>query len=133
MAQIASIAITGAVTNAVTPAVGTGPTAQAGATVQIDFVYGSGGTSGKVWVQTSFDGGATWIDIANMTFLLANKQRLMNLASRTVVTTPYAATDGTLADDTVKDGLIGAIYRTKLTTVGTYAATTLTVTVLPQP
>jgi hypothetical protein len=98
--------------------------------VVIDFVYGSGGTSGKVWVQTSLDGGTTWVDIANMTFLLASKKRVMNLTS-SPITAPYTPTDGTLADDTVRDGLTGGVYRTKLTTIGTYAATTLSVTVIP--
>lgn len=100
--------------------------------VQIDFAYGSGGTSGVVYVQTSLDGGSTWIDIVNMTFLLASKSRLHNLTSRTAITTPYTITDGTLASDTTKDGVIGPVYRTKLTTVGTYAGgTTITVNVLP--
>lgn len=126
-----ALAITTAVTGVNSAAVGSGTGAAGSVLIQIDFVYGSGGTSGKVWVQTSLDGGATWIDIANMTFTTASKSRVMNLSSRTVITTPYQGTDGTLADDTVKDGIVGATYRTKLTTIGTYAATTLSVTVLP--
>ena len=125
-----ALAITTAVTNATSAVVGSGSGLPGGLLVQIDFVYGSGGTSGKVWLQTSLDG-STWCDIANMTFLTASKSRVMNLSADTPVTTPYAATDGTLADDTVKDGIIGGIYRCKYTTIGTYAATTLTVTILP--
>ena len=125
-----ALAITTAVTNATSGVVGSGSGAPGGLLIDIDFVYGSGGTSGKVWLQTSLDGSA-WVDIANMTFTTASKRRLMNLSADTVVSTPYVATDGTLADDTVKDGIIGAVYRTKLTTIGTYAATTLSVTILP--
>lgn len=127
-----TLAITTAVTAVNSTAVSLGAGTPGEVSIQIDFVYGSGGTSGKVWVQTSLDGGTTWCDIANMTFLLASKSRIMNLSAHTVIATPYAATDGTLADDTVKDGILGPIYRTKLTTIGTYAATTLTVTVNPE-
>jgi hypothetical protein len=123
--------ITTAVTGVTSAVVGSGSGAPGGLLIDIDFVYGSGGTSGKVWVQTSLDG-SSWVDIANMTFTTASKRRLMNLSADTPVTTPYTATDGTLADDTVKDGLIGAIYRAKYTTVGTYGGgTTLSVTILP--
>lgn len=122
--------ITTAVTAAVSGTVGSSSAVPGGLLIDIDFVYGSGGTSGKVWLQTSLDG-STWVDIANMAFTTASKRRLMNLSADTVVSTPYAATDGTLADDTVKDGIIGGVYRTKLTTIGTYAATTLSVTILP--
>jgi hypothetical protein len=30
--------------------------------LQANFVYGSGGTTVDAWVQTSIDGGNTWID-----------------------------------------------------------------------
>lgn len=128
---IDALAITTAVSAVVSAPVSSGVNG-ASALIQIDFVYGSGGTSGKVWVQTSLDG-STWIDAANMTFTTASKSRLQNISSRTVITTPYTVTDGTLTDDTVHDGVIGTFWRTKLTTVGTYAATSLTVTVLPGP
>jgi hypothetical protein len=129
MKVIDAVAITtaGSVTS---PVVGSGAGSPGSLLVQIDFVYGSGGTSGKVWLQTSLDG-STWIDIANMTFLLASKSRIYNFSADTPITTAYVITDGTLADDTAKDGIIGEIYRCKYTTVGTYAASTLSVTILP--
>jgi hypothetical protein len=124
-------AITTAVTGAASAPIGSGTGSSAGLLVQVDFVYGSGGTSGKCWVQTSLDG-STWVDIANMTFTTASKSRVMNLSSDTPVTTPYVVTDGTLADDTTKDGIIGSVFRTKLTTVGTYAGgTAITATIVP--
>jgi len=124
-----ALPITTAVTNATSAAVGSSAAVPGGLLVQIDFVYGSGGTSGKVWLQTSLDG-SSWIDIANMTFTTASKSRIYNLSADTAFVTPYTITDGTLADDTAKDGIIGGVYRTKLTTIGTYAATTLSVTIL---
>lgn len=103
-------------------------------TLVFDFVYGSGGTTAKVWVQTSLDGGTTWVDIANLACTTASKKRIVNLSAKTPVTTPYTPTDGTLADDTVKDGIIGPLFRTKLTTTGTYAdSTTVTVTAVAKP
>ena len=69
-----------------------------------------------------------------MAFTTATKRRLHNLRASTPVTTPYTMTDGTLTDDTCKDGIIGNIYRVKVTTIGTYAgSTTLTVTAIAQP
>lgn len=123
------------ITTAVTGSASTAVEALAGDVgallLTIDFVYGSGGTSGKAWVQTSLDGGTTWIDIACMTFLLASKKRIINLSSLTPVTTHYDPLEGTLADDTAKDGILGSLFRVKRTTVGTYAGgTTLTVSAL---
>lgn len=84
------------------------------------FSYGSGGTTLKAWVQTSFDGGATWMDIANFAATTAAKSRLYNLID-SAVTTIATPTDGTLADDTSVGGFLGPIYRVKYTTTGTYA------------
>jgi len=93
--------------------------------IQCDFTYGSGGTTVKVWVQTSFDAGTTWVDIANFAHTTASLRRLYNLSALTPVTTVYTATDGTLADNTAKDGLIGDQLRVKMTTTGTYAGGTI--------
>lgn len=92
--------------------------------IHCNFTYGSGGTSAKVWVQTSFDGGTTWVDVANFAHLTTSLRRVYNLSALTPVTTVYTATDGTLADDTCKDGLIGDQLRVKFTSTGTYAGTT---------
>lgn len=95
--------------------------------LQAKFTYGSGGTTAKVWVQTTFDQGATWVDIANFAFTTASLTRLYHLtaAAASTIVTP---TDGTLADGTAVNGLIGSNLRCKLTTTGTYAATTVVVT-----
>ena len=88
------------------------------------FDYGSGGTTAKVWVQTSFDGGTTWVDIANFAHTTSDLSRVYNLSALTPITTVYTVTDGSLADDTAKDGLIGDRLRVKFTSTGTYAGTT---------
>lgn len=92
--------------------------------IQFNFTYGSAGTSVKAWVQTSFDAGVTWVDIANYAGTNVSEPKLYNLTSSTPVTTIYLATDGTLADNTSKDGLIGNQLRVKFTSTGTYATNT---------
>lgn len=134
MANIATIPITTAVTASASAAVSAGTPTSASATIQVNFVYGSGGTTFSVWVQTSIDGGTTWIDVCNMSGTTANLLRLQTVSSRTPITTPYAPLDGSLTANTVHDGIIGSLWRTKLTTTGTYAGnTSLSVDVLPGP
>src|SRR3990167_8751690 len=87
--------------------------------LQAVFVYGSGGTTATAWVQTSLDGGTTWFDIANFAFTTTTANRMYNLtaAAVTAIATP---TDGTLGDNTSLNGFLGAQFRVKLTTTGTY-------------
>ncbi|HEX9526635.1 MAG TPA: hypothetical protein VF951_03995 [Streptosporangiaceae bacterium] len=97
--------------------------------LQAVFTYGSGGTTAKAWVQTSFDRGTTWVDIATFAFLLASATKISAVKSAIAVAAAYVPTDGTLADDTIKDGLLGDRLRVKYTSTGTYGTnTTLAVT-----
>jgi hypothetical protein len=84
------------------------------------FVRAAGGTSCKVFLQTSLDDGATWIDIAQNAFLTttANKIAAVKTAIARAVATPG---DGTLADDTIVDGFIGDRLRAKYIVAGTYS------------
>jgi hypothetical protein len=101
--------------------------------IQGMFVYGSGGTAVDTWVQTSVDEGVTWTDVANCHFTTANARFLFNLSALTPVVTEYVPTDGTLAANTAKDGLLGPLWRCKTTTTGTYAGgTVLRVDVAPR-
>ena len=84
---------------------------------QVNFVYGSGGTSGTVWLQTSFDGGATWCDVAAIALATANLRTLFNVSSLTPKTTAAAATDGTLAAGTINDGVVGSQWRDRKSVV----------------
>ena len=107
--------------------VGTVVTGLAGmlaASLQGRFVYGSGGTACKLYWQTSFDQGTTWLDVACMTFGTANETDLVNVSGLTPKTSVVTPTDGALADDTVVDGLLGDRLRAKVVSTGTYATST---------
>lgn len=123
IAVLASTTITTAVTGTTSTAIDL-PANIRNLTVQCNFTYGSGGTTAKFWVQTSFDKGTTWVDIANFAHTTASLNRVYNLSSSTAVTTVYTVTDAALADNTCKDGLIGDRIRVKYTTTGTYAGGT---------
>jgi hypothetical protein len=93
-------------------------------TLEAAYQYGSGGASASVLVQTSFDGGTTWRDIARFDFtnVPATKHcNLEGLLSKAV--TAYAA----LAAEGVYDGVLGNYLRAVITTVGVNANTTLSV------
>jgi|ERR1700687_5470353 len=95
--------------------------------LQANFTYGSGGTSADAYVQTSADGGNSWGDVANFHFLLASARVLsvLTLSPSTAVAPGYVPTDGTLAANTVKDGIFGSMFRVKYVTVGVYGGGTL--------
>jgi len=84
------------------------------------FTRAAGGTTATAWVQTSLDGGTTWMDIASFAFTTTTADRAYNLtaAAVTAIATP---TDGTLGDNTSVNGFLGAQFRVKLTTTGTYS------------
>ena len=112
-------AVTAALSTAVTDVVGVNVL-----TCQATFLYGSGGTNVKAWVQTTFDQGVTWVDIMTFAFTTTAAQKISSVRSSTVVTAAYVPTDATLADDTLKDGLIGSQIRIKYTSTGIYAGAT---------
>jgi hypothetical protein len=92
------------------------------------FTYGSGGTTADAYVQTSLDGGVTWLDIAQFHLTTSSQNFVYNLSSATPVTTEYTGTDGSLGANTSKDGVLGPLVRVKWSTTGTYAGgTTLVV------
>jgi hypothetical protein len=99
--------------------------------IQCNFTYGSGGTSVDAYIQTSLDGGTTWIDVAECNLLLASARKGFNVAGLTGGTSPLAFTDGALTANTaLAQGIMGNKWRVKYTTVGTYAGgTTLNVDV----
>mgnify|MGYP001563718778 CR=1 FL=1 len=99
------------------------------ANVEIKFTYGAGGTNCKVYVQTSLDQGTSWIDVICMLWELASETKVFNLSGLTAKTTGATPSDGSLADDTVVDGILGDRWRTKLTTTGTYSSNTTSVAV----
>lgn len=88
--------------------------------VQGNFTYDSGGTTVTAYLQTSLDNGATWVDIAQFSFATASARFIYNLNCQTPVTTEYVPTDGSLAANTSKDGILGNQFRVKYQTTGTY-------------
>ncbi len=93
------------------------------ATLSVNFVYGSGGTTCIVTVETSLDQGTTWTEVARFAFgNSASEQNQVNLSGLTPVTTVY--TPAALSSDSVKDGILGDRWRAKVTSTGTYAGNT---------
>lgn len=125
MAALVSQVITTALTAAVTTPLQIDPYRPSSLALYANFVYGSGGLTATAWVQTSHDGGLTWMDVANFAFTTSSAKAIVNLSATTVVSTTASITDGTLASNTVVDGILGTLYRGKLTTTGTYATGTV--------
>jgi hypothetical protein len=112
--------LAGAVTNDVTAGVFAPPTGRAESlSLYCIFTRAGGGTTTQAWVQTSFDGGTTWMDIAVFAFTTTTATRAYHLTAA-AVTSIATPTDGSLADNTSVNGFLGPIFRVKLTTVGTY-------------
>lgn len=120
---LASLGITAALTaSALTPIEDLdGMTA---VTIEASFAYGSGGTTCKAKVQTTFDGGTTWRDIAEFDFTTASAVKFANLSGLlSKAVTAYTA----LSAEGVIDGVLGDQLRVEVTSTGTYVATTLSV------
>ncbi len=109
--------------------------------VEANFTYGSGGTTVDIWIQTSLDGGSTWLDIMQFAFLTTTLRKIhacslavMGGASAdAALRTNITPTDGTLGDNLIIDGILGDMLRAKITTVGTYAgSTTLSINAHPK-
>lgn len=92
------------------------------ATLSVNFVYGSGGTTCIVTVETTLDQGTTWTEVARFAFATASEHNQVNLSGLTPVTTVY--TPAALSSDSVKDGILGDRWRAKVTSTGTYAGNT---------
>lgn len=87
--------------------------------IQCTITVAGGGTTAKAWLQTTLDGGTTWMDIASCAFTTSTATRAYNLTAA-AVTSIATPTDGTLADNTAVNGFLGPQFRVKLTTTGTY-------------
>ncbi len=102
--------------------------------VEANFTYGSSGTTVDIWIQTSLDGGSTWIDIMQFPFLLASVRQIhtCTLGGLVAERTDITPVDGTLGDNLIVDNVLGDMLRAKITTTGTYAATTLSLNAHPK-
>lgn len=93
-------------------------------TLEASFQWGSGGTSCSAVVQTTFDGGTIWRDIARFDFTTATAVKHCNLEGLlSKAVTSYAV----LASEGVYDGVLGDELRAVVTSVGTYVNTVLSV------
>lgn len=102
-----------------------GPVMADGLVAEAIFDYGSGGTTAKIWIQTSLDGGTTWIDIISLAFLLADASKVSAISTLIApAAQAFSPSDGALADNTVIQGVLGDRIRAKLVTTGTYAGST---------
>lgn len=99
--------------------------------IQTKFNYGSGGTTCKVFLQTSFDDGVTWIDVVCQPFTTAILKAVSAICKFIAPgTQSFAPVTGALADSTVVNGVFGTRWRLQIVSVGTYAATTVDVDVI---
>lgn len=92
------------------------------------FLYGAGGTNVTAYVQTSLDGGATWVDIIAFQFTTAALSKMAavsaDVAFAASAYVPIAPTDGTLTANTSVQGILGDRIRLKYVTTGTYSGVT---------
>lgn len=94
-------------------------------TIDLQFLYGSGGATVDAWVQVSLDGQQTYQDAVHHQFTTASARRQYNITTKTPVTAPVTPGDGVLATDSAIDGILGPDWRLKYTSTGTYAGTQL--------
>lgn len=92
--------------------------------LQCSFNYGAGGTSCSVYVQTSFDGGITFCDVANFTFTTNSANSYYNISGLTPVTQQATLGSGLLGANTCIDGIVGDQWRVLLSSTGTYSSNT---------
>jgi len=92
-------------------------------TLSARLAYGSGGTTAIAYVQTSFNQGATWVDIARMDFATSGIEKIANLSGSTPRTSPLTVTS--LIAEGGNDGVLGDRLRAVVTSTGTYAGSTV--------
>lgn len=88
---------------------------------QVKLVVAGGGTTCKVWIQTSLDGGTTWIDIMSIALTTATATRANAVTAYIAPgSPPITPAEAALADNTTVNGIIGDKLRAKVITTGTY-------------
>jgi hypothetical protein len=118
-------ALTTAQTNAAQTAI-TGLAGMSAANILVELLGATGGSTAIAIVQTTFDDGTTWLDIARFDFTtVAGKKYCIINNDAAKAVTAYAA----LGSEGVNNGLLGDRLRAVLTSTGTYTDTTLSVRV----
>ena len=94
-------------------------------TAEAVFLYGADGTSVKAYVQTSLDGGDSWIDIMSFAFTTSAATKVSATTTGIApASQALAPSDGSLADNTIIQGVLGDRIRLKYVTTGTYSGAT---------
>lgn len=129
--NLGDAAITGAVTDSViTSGVSSAGVAQgfidrldgmSSVSLQATFVFGSSGTTCVAVVQTSLDGGQSWIDICRFDFSTANAKKIANISAAGALAPAAVAALGT---ESKLDGVLGDRLRCRITSTGTYGSNT---------
>ena len=97
---------------------------------QAVFARGAGGTTCDVFIQTSADNGATWIDIMQFAFATTTVTKISAVRPYIAAAANITPTDGSLSDNTILDGVIGDRLRVKTVVVGMYlGASTLDINI----
>jgi hypothetical protein len=91
------------------------------------FTRASGGTTLDAYLQTSFDGGTTWVDIMNHSYATTSLSKMSSVSCfpffAASAYVPLAPGDGALSANTSVQGLLGDRLRLKYVVVGTYTGT----------
>jgi len=95
-----------------------------GASIQLRFSGGSGGTNVNVYIQTSLDQGQSWFDVAAYQFGTASAVVVLNLSGDDKAT-PASPTDLSLPSGTILDGPLGDRLQMVAVVTGSYPAGTL--------
>lgn len=95
---------------------------------EADFVYSGGGTTAKVFIQTTLDPTRTdWTDVMSFSFTTASGRKFLSVSDAAVAAAITGGTLGTLTADTSRN-VIGMYVRAQVVTTGTYTGTnTMTV------
>lgn len=129
MSQIAAISLGSAITGGTAGTVsGLFDSVVIGA--GFDFVYGSGGTAGTVWLQTSYNSGGSWMDVTAFNFGTVALSRYVAFNQSSFGTAAITPTDATMAGSAIAVFAPGNMLRTRYSNTGTYTASTVSVYVV---
>ena len=92
-------------------------------TCEANFVYSGGGTTAKVFIQTTF-GNDDWFDVMCFQFTTASARKFLSINGNQSIASDYlACAVGTMSVDTAVEGIIGNKLRAQVVTTGTYTGT----------
>lgn len=88
------------------------------------FTRSAGGTTLDAYLQTSIDGGTTWVDIANHSYATTTASKISAVNGYIApAAQAFAPGDGALTANTIIQGILGDRLRLKYVIVGTYTGT----------